>query len=152
MKRSRRVALVLSLLVLLAATPVQAAQPTSVSLAGCYYANSGTIAVPAGTALNLTIGWGTDKLWEQGMFLLSVKTVADIDGVPIDHANRYFGLPAYTSGVWVERWTYLAGPLTVGKSITITYQWIFRFPVYANGAWVPSGPQFPPLTCRITGA
>jgi hypothetical protein len=147
-------AAVLSVSVLVAATaPVYAAAPTAnVSLVACFFANGGSASVPAGTDFNITAGYGTSTLWQEAMFFLSVKVVADIGGVPIDRTYRYWTRPqAVPPDFWIMTWKYPVRALGQGQSITVNYAWILRFPIYNGTGWTPRGPLLT-VSCTITGA
>lgn len=153
--RARLLAVVLSLSALLAAAaPVHAAAPPlpEVNLFECSEAGE-EITVPSGTAFNIVDGWFAKTLWQDVMFLLSVKVVVGLNGVPIAHPARYWNRPFFSAddGVWLVWWKYPHAALAAGDSIVFTEAWSFRFPVWDGFVWTPRGP-FIDEKCTITAA
>lgn len=153
--RVRLAAATLSLLVLLvAAGPTQGASPPrhEIDLFQCAQAG-GSITVPSGTPFYVVDGWFAKTLWQQAMFLLSVKVQVGVDGTPIAHPFRYWTKPTFSDedGLWFLLWKYPHAALGPGELIVFTEAWTFRFPIYDGFEWFPRG-TFLDETCVITGA
>jgi hypothetical protein len=156
--RVRQLAVVVSLAVLLtAAGPAQAKNPppVKVDLLSCLFGVE-TFVEP-GQPFVLDLGWAALTIPHEILFLLSARTVASIDGTPIQHANRYWRLPQKTYPFpdlpWNMAWNYPVGPLSSGESITVAYEWILRFPISDGVDTYPRGPVLEPfgaMPCTIT--
>jgi hypothetical protein len=158
--RVRLLAVVLSLSALIAAAgPAQASSPppVKVNVVDCIF-GGGTATVDAGVPFLLDAGWTGTSFWHEVEFLLSQRTVAAIDGVAIKHANLYWGFPKksdlYPPFTWLVFWDYPVKGLAHEHSITVTYDWNLRFPVFDGVDHYAAGPVLEPFgfgtTCVIT--
>ena len=157
--RVRLLAVVASVsMVLVSAGPIHAAQPTvKVDLITCIF-TTGETTVDAGVPFLLDAGWAALTPLHEAWFLLSQRTVASIDGVPIQHPNRYWRLPQKTYPFpdlpWTMQWDYPMQALASGQDITVAYDWVLRFPVSDGVDTYPRGPVNAPLgalpECVIT--
>jgi hypothetical protein len=157
--RVRLLAVVLSVSALLAAAgPAQAVKPppVKVDLLGCLF--NGAATVDADTPFLLDLGWAASTLLHEVEFFLSQRTVASINGVPIQHPNRYWRLPQRTFPFpdlpWNMPWDYPVKAMAHGQQITVAYEWILRFPVSDGVDLYPRGPVLAPIgafpRCVIT--
>jgi hypothetical protein len=160
--RARLLGVVLSLSALLAAVgPAQASSPppVKVNVVDCIF-SGGTATVDPGTPFLLDAGWTGTTLFREIVFLISQRTVATIDGVPIRHPNLYWGLPfktdLYPPFSWVVFWDYPVKGLAHGHSMTVVFDWNLRFPVFDGIFLSPAGPVLEPFgfgtTCVITAS
>jgi hypothetical protein len=138
---------VLSLsLVLAGAAPALATEPVTVSMFGCYL-NGGETTVPAGAEVTIASGWGALTRGQITSYLASVSTEATLDGEPIVGS---FGSPeGFRAEGWSVFWTYEAGALEAGETITVSVDHILAFPVFDGGTLFPAG-SVGELTCEIT--
>ena len=100
---------------------VAAADPVTVSYAGCVFGNGGSAVVPADSAVTITFGWSADTRAQVAGFLKAVTTYASIDSTTVANGNSYFSAPAMVSGGWATIWTYPTGrSLASGESMNVT--------------------------------
>jgi hypothetical protein len=100
-----------------------------------------SIGVPYGGRLVLRLGWAALTENQVDGFLHGTRTTAVIDGVPVKHADTYWGKTISDgSGGWVTRWIYDTGRVVTADSQPFTVE----FEVVATkvvtdgvGTWYP---------------
>jgi hypothetical protein len=139
---------------------VAAADPVTVSYAGCVFGNGGSATVPADSAVSIRFGWSAVTKAQVESFLKAVTTYASVDGTSVASANSYFSSPAMTTGGWLTFWTYPTGrSLASGQSMTVTLNFYLSRKVptgkdAATGRPLKAGPGFvwsPSLSCTVSG-
>ncbi len=71
--------------------------------------------LPAGTPIQLTIGWLTDTQAQVADYLDAINVTGTLDGQPLPDLNGYWGrIEPYTSGGYVSQWLYPLGVLSPG--------------------------------------
>jgi hypothetical protein len=127
---------------------VAAADPVTVSYAGCVFGNGGSATVPADSAVSIRFGWGTETKAQVAAFLKAVTTYASVDGTNVANANSYLSAPAVVSGTWATIWTYPTGrSLATGQSMTVTLNFYLSHKVATGrdpdtGRLLKAGPGF----------
>lgn len=155
MKRLGIVPIAVSLLMLVGAAPAQAGALTEVSILACHN-DGGEVTVPRGSELWLEMYWGSRTRRQANQFVNRVKTIAKIDGVAVTESRTYWLEPIpHESGdwEWTVSWSYPAGQLRRGESMTVTVQWKLLRGVSDGVSWYAEGPIFDPrLKCVLTAA